>query len=282
VPFYGYNTMLTGFYTHSDVDSGTVGLGGQSFDVSGSGTFYGLKATYLLPRVLDVVHNVSVGWEDRYFKSNVAFGGTPLPSSTVGSRPITFRYGGKLERDQSAFAGYVEWAYNLSGGRANNDASYAAARTGADNDFDVFRYGFDASYTLGARWTLTGKFRGQYTDEPLIPGEQLGISGASAVRGFREREITGDRGFFVNLEALGPPLIADLSPLVFYDYGMRSLLAPVINSSSREHIASAGAGLRWRWQRLDVNVTYAHVLQGAANGTDRGHDKLHFSAFYRF
>jgi hemolysin activation/secretion protein len=63
---------------------------------------------------------------------------------------------------------------------------------------------------------------------------------------------------------------------------MRSLLAPVINSSSREHIASAGAGLRWRWQRLDVNVTYAHVLQGAANGTDRGHDKVHFSAFYRF
>jgi hemolysin activation/secretion protein len=282
VPFYGYNTMLTGFYTHSDVDSGTVGLGGQSFDVSGSGTFYGLKATYLLPRLFDVVHNVSVGWEDRYFKSNVAFGGTPLPSSTVGSRPITFRYGGKLERDQSAFAGYVEWAYNLSGGRANNDASYAAARTGADNDFDVFRYGFDASYTLGARWTLSGKFRGQYTDEPLIPGEQLGIAGASAVRGFREREITGDRGFFINLEALGPPLVADLSPLVFYDYGMRSLLAPVINSSSREHIASAGAGLRWRWQRLDVNVTYAHVLQGAANGTDRGHDKLHFSAFYRF
>ena len=282
VPFYGYNTLLSGFYTHSDVDSGTVGLGGQSFDVSGSGTFYGLKATYLLPRLGDVVHNVSVGVEDRYFKSNVAFGGTPLPSSSVGSRPITFRYSGRLERDQAAIAGYVEWAYNLTGGRSNDNGSYAATRPGAERDFDVFRYGLDASYTLGARWTLSGKFRGQYASEPLIPGEQIGIAGASAVRGFREREITGDRGYFVNLEALGPPLIADISPLVFYDFGSRTLLAPVIGSSSGENIASAGAGVKWRWQRLDLNVTYAHVLQGAANFTDRGHDKLNFSAFYRF
>lgn len=282
VPFYGYNTMLSAFYTHSDVDSGTVGLGGQSFDVSGSGTFYGLKATYLLPRFGDLVHNVSVGWEDRYFKSNVAFLGTPLPSSAVGSRPLTFRYAGRLEREQAAFAGYVEWAYNLGGGRANDDASYAATRTGAERDFEVFRYGFDATYTLGSRWTLSGKFRGQYTDEALIPGEQIGIAGASAVRGFREREITGDKGFFVNLEALGPPIFFDLSPLVFYDYGSRTLVTPVIGSSSKEHIASAGAGVKWRWQRLDLNVTYAHVLQGAANFTVRGHDKLTFSAFYRF
>ena len=282
VPFYGYNTMLSAFFTHSDVDSGTVGLGGQSFDVSGSGTFYGLKATYLLPRFADVVHNVSVGVEDRYFKSNVAFLGTPLPSSAVGSRPLTFRYAGRLERDQAAFAGYVEWAYNLDGGRSNDDTSYAATRAGAERDFDVFRYGFDATYTLGSRWTLSGKFRGQYADQALIPGEQLGIAGASAVRGFREREITGDKGFFVNLEALGPPVIFDISPLVFYDYGSRTLVTPVIGSSSKEHIASAGAGIKWRWQRLDLNVTYAHVLQGAANFTDRGHDKLNFSAFYRF
>ena len=36
----------------------------------------------------------------------------------------------------------------------------------------------------------------------LGPGEQIGIAGSSAVRGFREREVTGDSGISTTLEAL--------------------------------------------------------------------------------
>lgn len=282
VPFYGYHTLLSAFYTYSDVDSGTVGLGGQSFDVNGSGEFYGVKATYLLPRLGDIVHNLSLAWDSRYFESNVSFLGAALPASTVGSRPITFRYAARIERDQAALAGYVEYAHNLSGGRANDDASYNAARPGADRDWDAFRFGFDGTYTLSGRWALNAKYRGQYATEPLIPGEQIGIAGSSGVRGFREREVTGDKGHFVNLELNAPPVFADVSPLVFYDFGRRSFVVPVIGQSQQDNISSAGAGLRWRWQRLDLNVTYAHVLNGVSGGTPRDHDKVNFSAFYRF
>lgn len=282
VPFYGWNTMLTGYYTYSDVDSGTVGLGGQSFDVNGSGRFYGLKATYLLPRFRDLIHNVSVAWDDRYFESNVAFNGTPLPASVVRSRPITFRYGGRVERDQAAFAGYAEYARNLTGGNANDDVAYAAARGGADRDWDAFRYGLDVTYTVLGRWMFNGKYRGQYATEPLIPGEQIGIAGSSGVRGFREREVTGDKGYFVNLEFSGPPIVADITPMVFYDFGHRSFVLPVPGQSTQDDIAAVGAGLRWRWKRVDVNVAWAHVLNGVGGGTPRDFDKVHFSAFYRF
>lgn len=282
VPFYGWHTMLTGYYTYSDVNSGSVGLGGQSFDVNGSGEFYGIKATYLLPRLGDIVHNISLAWDSRYFESNVSFLGAALPASTVGSRPITFRYAARVERDQAALAGYVEYARNLSGGRANDDASYNAARTGADQDWDAFRFGFDGTYTITGRWTLNAKYRAQYATEPLIPGEQIGIAGSSSVRGFREREVTGDKGQFVNLELNTPPVFADISPLVFYDFGRRSYVVPLIGQSQHDNISSAGAGLRWRIQGVDLNVTWAHVLNGVAGGTPRDHDKLHFSAFYRF
>ena len=282
VPFYGLNTQLTGYYTYSDVNSGTVGLGGQSFDVNGSGEFYGAKLTYLLPRFLDVVHNVSVAWDEKYFKSNVAFLGAPLPSTTVGSRPITFRYAARLEKDPAVFAGYAEYAFNLGGGRANTDQTYAASRAGAMRDWEVYRYGLDAAYSIGGRWSLSGKFRGQHTDDALIQGEQLGIAGANAVRGFREREVTGDRGYYANLELIGPPVVLDIAPLAFYDFGMRSFVTPVIGQATKDHISSAGAGVRWRWQQLDVSVTWAHVLNGVAGGTPRDFDKFHFSAFYRF
>ncbi|HEV7801243.1 MAG TPA: ShlB/FhaC/HecB family hemolysin secretion/activation protein [Burkholderiales bacterium] len=282
VPFYGYNTMLTAYYTHSDVNSGTVGLGSQSFDVSGSGQFYGLKATYLLPRLGDVIQNVSIAWDERYFESNVAFSGTPLPASTVGSRPLTFRYAARMEREQAAFAGFAEYSLNLGGGRANDDVSYNAARGGAARDWEAYRYGLDATYSFGARWSMNARVRGQYAHQPLIPGEQLGIAGMTAVRGFREREVAGDKGYFANLEANGPPVLGDLAPFLFFDLGGRTQVVPVIGSSSSEHISSTGAGVRWKWQRVDLNLSWAHVLNGVAGGTPRDHDKLQFSGFYRF
>ena len=284
IPFYGYNTMLTAYYTHSDIDSGTVGLGTQSFDVSGSGDFYGIKATYLLPRFGELVHNVSIAYDSRYFESNVAFAGTTLPASAVGSRPITFRYAARMEKDQAAYAGFAEYSQNIPGGRAGNDTAYLNARSpgGAERDWSAIRYGLDGTYSFGARWSLNGRLRGQWTDDPLIPGEQLGIAGITAVRGFREREVTGDRAYFVNVEANGPPLFFNVAPFAFFDYGWRKLVTPVTGASQTDNISSAGAGIRWKWQGLDLNVAYAHVLNGVAFGTPRDHDKLHFTAFYRF
>jgi hemolysin activation/secretion protein len=170
----------------------------------------------------------------------------------------------------------------LSGGRANDDASYMAARVGAERKWEAYRYGLDATHSIAGRWSGTARLRGQYAHEPLIPGEQIGIAGMTAVRGFREREVTGDKGYYVNLDANGPPIWADLVPLAFYDFGERTHVVPVVGASSHEHISSAGAGVRWKWRRADVSVTWAHVLNGVAGGTPRDYDKLLFSLFYRF
>ncbi len=282
IPFYGYNTMFTAYYTHSDINSGTIGLGSQSFNVSGSGEFYGVKAIYLLPRLGDLVQSVAIAADSRYFETNLSFAGTSLPASRVGSRPVTLRYAARAERDQAAYAGFAEYSRNLGGGPANDGASYTAARSGAVREWDAYRYGLDATYSFGARFSLSGRLRGQYAHQALIPGEQLGIAGMTAVRGFREREVTGDKGYFVNLEATGPAIFGNIAPFLFYDFGGRTHVVPVIGQSPTEHISSAGAGVRWKWQRLDLNLSWAHVLNGVAGGTPRDHDKMQFSAFYRF
>ena len=282
IPFYGYNTMLTGYYTYSDINSGSIGLGSQSFDVSGTGEFYGLKATYALPRFGNLVHNISLAIDERYFESNVSFAGAPLPASTVASRPLSFRYSARLEREQAAYAGYAEYVFNLSGGRSNDDASYMAARPGAERKWEAYRFGLDATHSIAGNWSGIARLRGQWAHEPLIPGEQIGIAGMTAVRGFREREVTGDKGYFVNLEVNGPPIWGNLTPLAFYDFGERTHVEPIVGQSPNEHISSAGAGFRWKWRRADVSVTWAHVLNGVAGGTPRDFDKLLFSLFYRF
>ena len=46
-PLYGYSTSLNAYWTKSDVDTGTVGVGGVGFNVSGRGEFFGLRATQI-------------------------------------------------------------------------------------------------------------------------------------------------------------------------------------------------------------------------------------------
>jgi hemolysin activation/secretion protein len=286
LPFYGYNTSLNAYWTKSDINTGTVGLGGQSFDVSGKGEFWGIKATYALPRFGEINHNVSLALDDRYFESTLSTTGL-LQVVPVGSRPISLRYTARHERLSGNIAGYAEYVINTGSGRASSDTEYAIAalRTGQNPEpnWEAIRWGVEGNYSLASNWLLIGRLRGQYANEPLIPGEQFGIGGATSVRGLREREASGDRGYFFNIEVQGPDVGAGVLPFVFYDQGYRKHVSPVPTIPVQDTASSIGAGLRWNWQRkLDLSITYANVLNGVAAGTPSGHDQLLFSAFYRF
>ena len=287
LPLYGYHTSLAAYWTKSDVDTGTVGLGGQSFDVSGRGEFSGLRATYALPKFGVVNQHVSLALDDRFFRSDVAFEGTPVQSTPVGSRPLSLRYLARAEHLQGGIGGYVEYLTNIGGGRANDDVSYNNARQGAAKNWDAFRYGLEATYSPGGGWSLIGRFRGQYADEALIPGEQFGLGGVGSVRGLRDRETTGDKGYSINFEAHAPGLAWGVAPFVFYDAGNRRHLIQVTGIPASDNASSIGFGARWSWQRnLEVNAAFALVLNGVSLGispaTTEGHTKLHFSVFYRF
>jgi hemolysin activation/secretion protein len=287
LPFYGYNTALRAFWTRSDIDTGTVGVGGQSFAVTGRGDFYGLNATYALPKWGPMMHHITAGIEDRYFKNTVGVTGAPIQSPAVSSRPFGLRYTARAEQLEWGLGGFLEYVVNVGGGRASNDADYNAARFGADHRWDAFRYGIDANYTFGGGWSAIGRLRGQQANEPLIPGEQFGIGGPFSVRGLRDREVAGDKGFSLNLE-LNTPAWEGIQPFLFYDAGWRKYVTPVAGIPDSDSASSIGVGARWAWEKkLEVSATLATVLNGVSlgpgvNATDSGHVKLNFALFYRF
>ena len=287
LPFYGYNTALRAFWTRSDVDSGTVGVGGQSFGVTGRGDFYGLAATYALPKFASMMQHITLGIEDRYFKSTVGVAGAPIQSPAVSSRPLGLRYTARAEQLDYGIGGFIEYVANLGGGRAGNELDYAAARLGARSGWDAFRYGLDANYAFAKGWAFVGRLRGQEASEPLIPGEQFGLGGPFSLRGLRDREVAGDKGMSLNLE-LNTPGWEGIQPFLFYDTGWRKYVTPVAGIPDSDSASSIGVGARWAWERkLEVSATLATVLNGVSlgpgvNATDSGHVKLNFAVFYRF
>lgn len=290
LPLYGTATNAQFYYTRSDVDTGSVGVGAAMFNVSGRGEFMGLRVTRTLGRWNEVMHNVAIALDDRLFESNVGFAGVNLLPGASRTRPLTLRYAARWDQPWGGVSGYAEHSANLDGGSGNTNVAYAAARAGARRDWSALRYGVDAAYSTG-RWNWVARLRGQYADRALLPGEQFGLGGAQQIRGLREREFTGDTGYSLALEAQGPLLAEGFRPVWFIDGGEAKLRGGSTLAGTSVHkdgALSAGFGMRANlFGKLDVSADLAYVFNGTAStptipGSRRGDAKLHFALFYRF
>lgn len=294
VPFHGTGRNLSAYYTYSDVSSGRVQQGASSVDVSGSGEFYGLRVTQALPRYDVLQHSLSAAIDFKSFDNKTTLSNLgvvqPLGIDT-GSRPVSLRYVLRADVDEMSFGGSIEYAHNIGGGSGNDGATHDAG--GTDYHWDAWRLAVDVSRIVGD-WTLAARLRGQWSGDALIAGEQFGLGGTGSVRGFRDREASGERGHQLTLEAVGPGLTSfAIQPVFFVDLG-EVYLRPRNNDPARvdlsEGLLSAGAGLRWNWQRrFDLALDIAHVLDGRPDipnqltaSTETGDTRLHLSLFYRF
>lgn len=278
-PVYPWSGSLRAYLVDSDVDSGQVA---DFFDVAGAGRSVGVSYTQKLLRAGALRQSLTLRLEDKHFTSDVNFSGAPI-GVDVRSRPLSLRYTGEYPAAWGAGSYYMAYAANLSGGGDNDADAYAASRSGAAQNWDTLRLGATGDYLLPRGWLVHGRLDGQYSDEPLISGEQFGIGGANSVRGFDERALAGDSGAAASLELWGPPMSQSLRLLGFVDLGYRKLEDPLPTDDSSVTLASTGLGLRWSWQeQLSIRADLARVARGAPSLDDGPGDvRAHFSIFFR-
>lgn len=287
VPMYERKAFVDFFGGYSDVNSGTVQ---NLFTVSGSGTILGARYTQVLPKWEAYDHRVALGMDYRAFTNSVALVGTSgslLPDVTV--RPWSLTYTGhvpQVARDIAFFGSFVS---NIAGsGDASQDA-ITGQRAGANAGYQLWRYSATLSEALPGDLLLRVALNGQYTREPLIPGEQFGMGGADSVRGFLEREVANDVGHRISVETYSPDLGTWLGEgwrtraLVFYDAAHGYDRQPArIAVNEVNGLSSAGLGLRFTQGRnLSARADYARVIN-AAGTRPVGKDRVHFSVIYSF
>lgn len=263
-PIYALGGALSGYYVRSDVDTGRV-LG--AFDVSGAGAFAGLLYTHELERQGRLSHRLSLGLDDRRFDTELVFAGVDFAPPAVRSRPVSLHYGAEYAGEGWGLDLRLQYARNLETGGGNDDPAYARSRPGAKEGWDLLRGGAVLSWPLPVRWAVRGVFEGQLAGEALIPGEQFGLGGVNSVRGFSEREVSGDSGFRASLELWSPAFATErLRFLLFADAGrVRFESPPPAGFPRRDTIASAGAGLRWNWrEHLALLLDVGAIVEGTA------------------
>lgn len=284
VPVFTLRGMANFFYSQSDADTGRVA---DVFDISGAGETVGFGYTQYLDKHASYQHRLGFDVVDKLFDSDILFE-TANIGNDVRSRPLTIEYTSRYDYANWLFNSIIGHSSNLSGGKFNDQQSYAAVRAGADNDWSKQ----NISMRLDYRWTREWQGRviafAQASSDALIPGEKFGLGGAlgdSGPRGFLEREATSDEGVKVSLEVSRNFPTKNMQLGFFYDWASGDQNNPQVGESPEETLASTGVKFQWGLRPdLSLNVDYGYVLDGLdqdfSEGTDDGDDRWHLSLRY--
>jgi hemolysin activation/secretion protein len=310
IPLYAYGDSVDFIYGKSSVNSPSTSpvLGGL-LGFTGKGDIYGLRWNHFLGRSGESTAKLVLGLDHKMIDSRCDVGGvtvsiappTPPIASCVPYKttPLSITYSSQsegvdqisgysvgLSRNLPSGERYTNidgrtdrYSYLTPGNRSSRD-DFMAAR-GTASVFKAFANGWQARLAGSA----------QYTDTPLLAGEQFGLAGSTLVRGFQERAVAADSGLVANAELYTPELASSiglpgqLRGVFFVDAGHGT--NNNVGSSGvpgSVTISSMGAGLRYVLSRdFSLNVDLARVNNAGTSVTEkRGDWNAHLSASLAF
>ena len=298
LPLYSRGDSMDFIAAYSDVSAGVTQTVAGPLAFSGKGTVYGLRYNQLRERRGEYSHRMVYGLDYRAYKNSCALGdfgaaGCGPAAVDVTVRPISMAYSGNWANPGRISDFYVALSKNVPGTANGQQRDFDAARPspngggGAPSRYAILRLGASMVNAFENNWQVRVAFNAQYTPDALVSGEQFGIAGATAVRGFLERELARDTGYFTNLELYSPNLMGKLVPgegnlraLLFYDLASAANNCLAGEVRQQVSIASIGTGFRWNIQR-DFNMRFdlARVMEAGGSkkaGDLRGHISIYF------
>ena len=289
IPLYAFGDSIDLYANYSDVDSGTIYAGTSDIQVSGRGAFFGARYNQNLARIGRYEHKLSYGLDYRKYQNNATVSATLNMDTDATVHPASLTYAGNFQFTNGQTGFNMSLIRNIPGGTDGQDEDLQRVRAGASANYTIFRYGANFIYAFPVDIQLRLLFNGQYTNDPLIPGEQFGLGGASSVRGFQEREVSDDRGNSGTIELYSPDICklmniskANFRMLVFYDVGEVSRISPLPSEESYTLISSVGTGARLSLgTNFSLATDYGYGINVDGTRAVR-HSRWHLMAIYSF
>lgn len=284
IPLYSLGGSINFVAVNSDVDTGVVA---DVFDVAGRGEVYGVSYSQVLSSIGLYNHGWSAQVQDKLFDNDVQFEGRQLLED-VRSRPLSLSYQASWGNGKGfEWSGAMSFTSNIGGGSFNDSFSYEASRIGATEDWS--KVDLSANYQYKAdQWLYTAALKIALSSDRLITGEQFSVGGNTSVRGLDERDLRGDEGVQLNIQAWAPPIFKNVRPVAFVDLAHISNNDPIISEFSSEDVMSIGALINWNpTNKISASASYGYLIDGvdsteANTSSEDGDSKLHFNITYRF
>jgi len=313
LPLYSLGDSIDFIYGNSSTNapstSPTLGTG---LGINGKGEIFALRYNHMFAREGEFTSRLVFGYDYKYMNSRCSINGDPTAFGTTAGctpytiRPVSATYSGQWQKPGEVIDFNISAAHNLfplgsqfpyadapaPTAPGGYDRYSSASGYQSNDQFSVLRFGGSYAAATAGDWLLRVAVSGQYSANALPAGERLGLGGVNAVRGFQERAVVADRGYFANFEAYTPDMAASMGLpgsfklLLFYDQAQGFNINPSFNQS--EGIASLGVGARYNLKK-DVNLRFdlARVTDGlwpngSANIAVSGDVRGHFAFAYGF
>lgn len=296
IPFYGIGDSFDFIYGKSSVNTPTSiqALGGQ-LALNGKGDVIGLRWNHYFSRKGEYTSKLVAGLDYKFLNTRCTTAGQPTAVDPPNGaaiyscnpytvRPVSVTYSGQRQSPGQIMdysLGVVRnismgnpYTYTTLDGAAGMDRyTMVSGSRQVPDDFMYYKGTISYLHALAGDWALRAAVNAQYSQTPLPAGEQIGIAGSTAVRGFNERAVAMDKGFFANLELYSPELAGhvnlpgSLKAVGFYDFG-RSYNYRIkrnadlgVGPYEKAGIASIGAGLRYSLGKdISVRADLARVV----------------------
>jgi len=211
-------TVFTGF-SESDLDNVL-----PQYDILGGGYVGGFNFKNVLTDNDDYVLDASFGWIFQSVESDARFGGTTVADAERRLKVSMPRISlSRADKKFDRFGGrnfYTNtFSVNFSGQFGTSSGSEFGKQTNrpTSGDFFINNFQFARFQKLwgdpaeAGSWSLFTRVRTQLTNDSLPSFLKMGLGGADSVRGYTEREVTGDYGINYSFE-LRSPLITNFIP----------------------------------------------------------------------
>jgi hemolysin activation/secretion protein len=282
IPLYSLGDSLDMIAAHSDANAGTSPIVGGLLTFSGNGNVYGAHYNHLIPRQGDYTSKIIAGLDYRSYFNNCLINGAPNCGSSGNDltvHPFSLTYGGTLTKPAFVADYSTSVVHNIPGGVHGATSDFIAARPdsanpliGAPASYTLIRFNGSLTGVLPQDWQYRVAENLQYTRDPLVSYEDIGLVGANAVRGFLEREVFNDKGAVLNFELYTPELSQKLNIengsfrlLGFIDRGQGSSVQLPGEPIVRNTVGSAGLGFRYNYGK---NITTKFDLAKVTNPGD--------------
>jgi hemolysin activation/secretion protein len=235
---------------------GTAGL----FHSSGVSWQTSLRYEVPLRAPTNMTHSLIAGFDFKESNNNLAFGGVPvaLGAETADTAQFVVGYQAAYTDPYGSTSGSI-MAFLSPGDltSADSTAAYQSQRFAAKPAYEYGQLTLQRTTTLPWDFTWTERGQLQISDQNLLPSEQIGLGGYDTVRGYDEREATGDSGFYVSSELATPPIsLGNLVGLAqatdrcqflgFVDYGGTTLHNPgPADTNPNTNLLGIGPGVRY-------------------------------------
>src|ERR1035437_5807232 len=320
IPLYALGDSLDFIYGKSNLNtpSSSPTLGG-ALGIVGKGDVFGARWNHYFARRGEYTSKLIYGFDYKYINARcTSTAGDPASINPTDStmspldrsafcqpyttRPLSLPYTGPRLSPGQMFDYNIGIAHNLAlGTHYYNFASGVTDRysyltpgsRGTRDDFNILRLGGSYLKAFQTDWQLRVAASGQYAGNPLVTAEQLGLAGSTAVRGFNERAVSTDSGYFANTAIYTPALAkatgarGSLRALAFYAFARgynHNVAAGSLTPPTRIGIASIGAGVRYALGKdFSLRFDLAQVVDAGPRGTkERGDWRGHLNVMIGF